>query len=92
MELLAFSADNDNIDLPIFSKIHGVYLTAGDAADAAVEIVEGPAVSGGTVRCTLKAVQKTSQQFDFGDCGALIKGLTSINITGAGAIVHLLVS
>ncbi len=90
MEIIAISADNDNIDLGAFSKVLGAVLTAGDAADATAAIYDSLTVTG-TAKLTLKAAQKTSCPVHVGQPGALFKTGISVDMTGANAILYLFV-
>lgn len=90
MRLIAVSADNNDIDLKAYTKVVSAVLTAGDAADATAAIYDSLTVTG-TAVLTLKAVLKTSAPFHLGCNGATFQTGISVDMTGTGAVLYLVV-
>lgn len=91
MEIVAVSANNDNIDLAAFTKVVGAFLVAGsDAATAAV--FDYLTQSGSTAKFTLKAAAASmSPYLDFGKPGIPFKTAISVTLTGTSPILYLVV-
>lgn len=89
MELIRIAADNDNIDLSPFTKVHGVYLVGGSDA-ANIDVYDSLTVTG-TAKITLKTPTVTSNSFCFEE-GVLFRTGISVDIGGTAAVAYLLVS
>ena len=89
MELIRIAADNNDIDRAAFSKILGVYLTAGSDA-ASIDIHDALTVTG-SPKISIKAATATSAQFNFQTPGVVFRTGVSVNITGTDAVAYLMV-
>lgn len=90
MELIRIAADNNDIDLAKFTKVHGLYLTGGSDASK-IDVYESATVTG-NAKITLKTAAETSNHFNFGEEGVLFRDLISVDIGGTGAVAYILVS
>lgn len=89
MELLRIAANDDNITgTTPFTKVYGVYLTAG--ADAASVSLFDALTQAGNAKVLLKAGAAASNSFIF-DKPFLLKVGASITLTGTTPVAYLLV-
>jgi hypothetical protein len=90
MEIIRVSADNNDIDLAAFTKVLGAWLVGG--SDAATADVYDAATVTGTAKFQLKAAINTcSPYLNFGHPGVPFKTAISVDLTGTGMILFLVV-
>lgn len=89
MELLRIAANDDDVTgTKPFTKVYGIYLTAG--ADAASVSLFDALTQTGTAKVVLKAAAATSDKFMF-EKGFPLKTGASITLTGTSPVAYLLV-
>lgn len=89
MQIVRVAADNNDIDLKAYAKVYGLYLMAGSGANAQADVYDAATVTG-TAIVSIAAVQASSEAFLFPG-GVQFKTAISVDMTGAGAVLHLLV-
>ena len=90
MEIILVSANNDDIDLPAFTKVVGAFLVAG--ADAATATIYDALTQAGTAKFILKAaIASNSPYLAFGQPGILFKTGISVTLTGTSPLLYLIV-
>lgn len=89
MELIRIAANDDDVTgVKPFTKVYGIYLTAG--ADAASVSLFDALTQTGTAKVVLKAGAALSDSFIFDDGFPLRTG-ASITLTGTTPVAYLLV-
>lgn len=90
MRIVRIAADDNDVGLAADSRILGGFLTAGDAADATAAIYDALTVTGTDI-FSIKAVQKTTSPCIEFETPVLFRTGVSVDMTGAGAVLHLFV-
>jgi hypothetical protein len=90
MELIRIAADDNDLSLAAFTRVYGAFIVAA-AADVSALIYDALTVTG-TEKFGIAALAKTTSPYlDFGETGTPFRTGISVDITGAGAVLYLLV-
>jgi hypothetical protein len=91
METVRVAADLTASTLAPFTKVVGAYLVGGSVASSAL-IYDALTVTG-TDKLSLKAaIDTTSPYLNFGALGITFKTGVTVDITGAGAVLYLVIA
>lgn len=90
MEIIRIAADDNDLNLAPFTKVVGAWLVGG--SDAASALVYDSLTVAGTAKFSLKAaIDTVSPYLNFGCPGVPFKTGISVDMTGTGAILYLVV-
>lgn len=89
MELIRIAADDNDVGLAPFTKVFGAYLVGGSGASSAL-VYDSLTVTG-TDKFSLKAAIDTVSPYLSFDAGVPFREGISVDITGTGAVLYLLV-
>lgn len=88
--LVRVAADNDNIDLAPGTRIRGAFLVGG-TGDSIALVYNSLTVTGTEVFGLKALLGTTSPYLDFGASGVLFNVGISVDLTGAAAVLYLVV-
>lgn len=89
MELIRVAADDNDLSLAAYTKVYGAFIVAA-AADCSALIYDALTVTG-TEKLGVAALAKTTSPMVSFPSGVPFKTGISVDITGAGAVLYLLV-
>lgn len=90
MEIIRITADDNDLSLAPFTKVVGAWLEGG--SDAATAKVYDSVTVTGTEKFSLKAaINTTSPYLDFGKPGVPFKTGISVDLTGTGMVLYLVI-